>query len=316
MASFLVIRLLRWTAGLLLILFVTYAMMYYGAGDPIRMMFIQGEDFDSEDEVVMSALRAKYGLDEPFIVQFGNYLNKLVRGDWGRSIRLQVDRPVLEIVQFRLPISMQLGFAATAIAAVLGITLGVLAALYHNRWLDRLIVSTVLFVTSIPVFVIGPMLLLLLVLILDLIDVPYGWKGLFHSQAALPVAVIAIGPLPGIVRQTRSAMLEVKSQQYVRTARAKGLTESRIILRHMLRPVMTPVITTLGLIMIALINGSLFVELIYNVPGFGLLTIEGIRTVDYPIIMAVAVVGTLIIFVSNFLVDLIYPILDPRVRAQ
>ena len=316
MASFLLIRLLRWSAGLLLILFVTYAMMYYGAGDPIRMMFIQGEDFDSEDEVVMSALRAKYGLDEPFIVQFVNYLNNLLQGDWGRSIRLQVDRPVLEIVQFRLPISMQLGFAATAIAAVLGITLGVLAALYHNRWLDRLIVSTVLFVTSIPVFVIAPMLLLLLVLILDLIDVPYGWKGLFHSQAALPVAVIAIGPLPGIVRQTRSAMLEVKSQQYIRTARAKGLTESRIVLRHMLRPVMTPVTTTLGLIMIALINGSLFVELIYNIPGFGLLTIEGIRTVDYPIIMAVAVVGTLIIFVSNFLVDLIYPLLDPRVRAQ
>ncbi|MCY4537262.1 MAG: ABC transporter permease [Chloroflexi bacterium] len=316
MASFLVIRLLRWTAGLLLILFVTYAMMYYGAGDPIRMMFIQGEDFDSTDEAVMSALRAKYGLDEPFIAQFVNYINKLFQGDWGRSIRLQVDRPVLEIVKFRLPISMQLGFAATLIAAVVGITLGVLAALYHNRWLDRLIVSTVLFVTSIPVFVTAPMLLLLLVLILDLIDVPYGWKGLFHPQAALTVAVIAIGPLPGIVRQTRSAMLEVKSQQYVRTARAKGLTESRIILRHMLRPVMTPVITTLGLIMIALINGSLFIELIYNVPGFGLLTIEGIRTVDYPIIMAVVVVGTLIIFISNFLVDLIYPILDPRVRAQ
>ena len=316
MATFLFIRLLRWSVGLLLILFITYAMMYYGAGDPIRMMFIQGEDFDTEDEVVMSALRAKYGLDEPFIVQFGNYLNNLLRGDWGRSIRLQVDRPVLEIVQFRLPISMQLGFAATLIAAVIGITLGVLAALYHNRWLDRLIISTVLFVTSIPVFVTAPMLVLLLVLILDVMDVPYGWKGLTHPQAVLTMAVIAIGPLPGIVRQTRSAMLEVNSQPYIRTARAKGLTESRIVLRHMLRPMMTPVITTLGLIMITLINGSLFVELIYNVPGFGLLTIEGIRTVDYPIIMAVAVVGTLIIFVSNFFVDLIYPILDPRVRAQ
>ncbi len=316
MATFLFIRLLRWSVGLLLILFITYAMMYYGAGDPIRMMFIQGEDFDTEDEVVMSALRAKYGLDEPFIVQFGNYLNNLLRGDWGRSIRLQVDRPVLEIVQFRLPISMQLGFAATLIAAVIGITLGVLAALYHNRWLDRLIISTVLFVTSIPVFVTAPMLVLLLVLILDVMDVPYGWKGLTHPQAVLTMAVIAIGPLPGIVRQTRSAMLEVNSQPYIRTARAKGLRESRIVLRHMLRPMMTPVITTLGLIMITLINGSLFVELIYNVPGFGLLTIEGIRTVDYPIIMAVAVVGTLIIFVSNFFVDLIYPILDPRVRAQ
>ena len=132
----------------------------------------------------------------------------------------------------------------------------------------------------------------------------------------LPIAVISIGVLPIVVRQTRSAMLEVKSQLYVRTARAKGMPESRIILRHMLRPVLTPVATTLGLIMISLINGSLFVEYILNIQGFGLLTIEGIKKVDYPIIMAVVVVGTLIIFVSNFLVDIIYPILDPRVRAQ
>ena len=316
MASFLLLRLLRWTAGLFLILFVTYGMMFYGAGDPIRMMFIQGEDFDSEDEVVMLALRKKYGLDEPFLAQFGNYLNKLTQGDWGRSIRLQVDRPVLDIVKFRLPISMQLGFAATVIGAAAGIALGIIAALYHNRWLDRLIVSTVLFINGIPTFVILPMLLLLLVLQLKVINVPYGWNGLFHIDAALPVAVISIGILPIVVRQTRSAMLEVKSQLYVRTARAKGMPESRIILRHMLRPVLTPVVTTLGLIMIGLINGSLFVEYILNIPGFGLLTIEGIKKVDYPIIMAVAVVGTLIIFISNFLVDIIYPILDPRVRAQ
>lgn len=316
MATFLLIRLLRWSVGLLLILFITYAMMYYGAGDPIRMMFIQGEDFDTEDEVVMLALRKKYGLDEPFLAQFGNYMNNLFQGDWGRSIRLQVDRPVLEIVRFRLPISMQLGFAATIIGAVVGIGLGILSALHHNRLLDRLIVSIVLFVNGIPVFVTVPILLLLLVLQLKLIDVPYGWNGLFHIDAVLPVAVISIGVLPIIVRQTRSAMLEVKSQQYVTTARAKGVPESRIILRHMLRPVLTPVVTTLGLIMIGLINGSLFVEYILNIPGFGLLTIEGIKKVDYPIIMAVAVVGTLIIFVSNFLVDIIYPILDPRVRAQ
>ena len=198
----------------------------------------------------------------------------------------------------------------------MGIGLGIVAALYHNRWLDRLIVSTVLFVNGIPTFVILPVLLLLLVLQLKVIDVPYGWNGLFHIDAALPVSVISIGILPIVVRQTRSAMLEVKSQLYVRTARAKGMPESRIILRHMLRPVLTPVVTTLGLIMIGLINGSLFVEYILSIPGFGLLTIEGIKKVDYPIIMSVAVVGTLIIFVSNFLVDIIYPILDPRVRAQ
>lgn len=211
MASFLLIRLLRWSVGLLLILFITYGMMFYGEGGPIRMMFIQGEDFDSEDEVVMGALRKKYGLDEPFLAQFGNYLNKLSQGDWGSSIRLQVDRPVLDIVRFRLPISMQLGFAATVIGAATGIALGIIAALYHNRWLDRLTVSGVLFINGIPTYVILPVLLLILVLQLNVMDVPYGWKGLFHIDAILPVAVISIGILPVVARQTRSAMLEVKS---------------------------------------------------------------------------------------------------------
>ena len=232
MAAFLPIRLLRWSVGLLLILFVTYAMMYFGAGDPIRMMFIQEEDFDTTDEAVMRALRAKYGLDQPFIAQFGNYLHKLAQGDWGRSIRLQVDRPLLEIVQFRLPISMQLGFAAMAISAVVGIALGVLAALYHNRWLDRLIVTTVLFVTSIPIF--------------------------------------AIGPLPGIVRQTPSAMLEVKGQQYVATARAIGVPESGIILRDTLRHVIPKALGPLVVAVTAGMGGAVLAEASLSFLGIGI----------------------------------------------
>jgi peptide/nickel transport system permease protein len=302
--------------GLALILFITYAMMFYGAGDPIRLMFIQSNEADFSDPQAMAALRAKYGLDEPFLVQFRNYVVNLFQGDWGLSIRLQADRPVSEIVSFRLPISMQLGFAATFLASMIGIPLGVVAALKHNRWLDRLIVSVIMFVTAIPVFVTAPMLLYFFVLILGIMDVPYGWNGIFHSDVILPVVVIAVGPLPIIVRQTRSAMLEVMGQPYIRTARAKGLSERAVVFRHMFRPVMIPVVTTLGLLMITLVNGALFVELVFNIPGFGLLTVEGIRTVDYPIIMAVSIIGTLIIFVSNFAVDLMYPLLDPRVRYQ
>jgi len=314
MVSIFAVRLLRWTVGLGLILFFTYAMMFYGAGDPIKRMFLQSEDTQSVDPQVMEALRAKYGLDEPFLVQFSTYVEHLLQGDWGRSIRLSVDRPVWDIVSFRLPISMQLGFAATAVAAAIGIPLGVFASLKHNRWLDRIIVSTVMFVTAVPSFVTAPMLLYFFVLVLGIMDVPYGWSGLANKNVILPVVVTALGPLPIIVRQTRAAMLEVMGQPYIRTARAKGLPNHAVVSRHMFRPVMIPVVTAIGLIMITLVNGALFVELIFNIPGFGLLTVEGIRTVDYPIIMAVAVVGTLIIFVSNFFVDLIYPILDPRVR--
>jgi ABC-type dipeptide/oligopeptide/nickel transport system permease component len=316
MAKMIVIRFVRWAVGLALVLFITYALMFYGAGDPIKRMFIDSSEFSSTDPQVLEALRAKYGLDEPFLVQFRNYITNLLQGDWGKSIRLNVDRPVWEIVSFRLPISMQLGLAATFLASCIGIPLGVISALKHNRWGDRLIVSGVTFITAIPSFVTAPMLLYLFVLVLGIMDVPYGWNGIFSKDVLLPVIVTTIGPLPIIVRQTRSAVLEVTGQQYVRTARAKGLPEWMIISRHMLRPVLTPVVTTVGLLMITLVNGALFVELVFNIPGFGLLTVEGIRTVDYPIIMAVAVIGTLIIFVSNFFVDLIYPILDPRVRHR
>ena len=127
---------------------------------------------------------------------------------------------------------------------------------------------------------------------------------------------MALGPLPTIVRQTRAAMLEVITDDYIRTARAKGLPERIVILRHMLRPVMIPVVTSLGMIMMSLVNGALFVELIFNIPGFGKLTVQGLQQVDYPIIMAVVLIGTLIVMVSNLLVDLLYPLLDPRITRS
>jgi ABC-type dipeptide/oligopeptide/nickel transport system permease component len=147
-------------------------------------------------------------------------------------------------------------------------------------------------------------------------DVPFGWNGLFNKQVILPLVVMSMGPLPTLIRQTRAAVLEVIGEDYIRTARAKGLPEQIIIFRHMLRPVLIPVVTSLGFIMIGLVNGALFVETIYNIPGFGQLTYQGLTTVDYPIIMAVVLIGTLIVMVGNLLVDLTYPILDPRVTHQ
>jgi ABC-type dipeptide/oligopeptide/nickel transport system permease component len=172
------------------------------------------------------------------------------------------------------------------------------------------------FLNAVPLFVTGPLLLVLLVLVLQVMDVPFGWKGIFNTQVILPVAVMALGPLPTIVRQTRAAMLEVITDDYIRTARAKGLPERIVILRHMLRPVMIPVVTSLGMIMMSLVNGALFVELIFNIPGFGKLTVQGLQQVDYPIIMAVVLIGTLIVMVSNLLVDLLYPLLDPRITRS
>jgi ABC-type dipeptide/oligopeptide/nickel transport system permease component len=191
-----------------------------------------------------------------------------------------------------------------------------MAALKHNQWLDQLIVGLVVFLHAVPIFVTGPLLLLFFVLILGIMDVPLGWKGLFHHQIILPLFVLVLGPLPVIVRQTRSAMLEVIGEDYIRTARAKGLTEKLIILRHMVRPVLIPVVTSIGLIMIGIVNGAIVVELIFNIPGFGHLTMVGLRNVDYPIIMATVLIGALIVMVSNLLVDFVYPLLDPRITKS
>ena len=315
MIPYLLSRIFRWATGLLLVAVVSYAMMFYGAGDPIKRMFLDMEQGGVEvDANALAALRAKYGLDRSFPEQVTTYLSNLVQGDWGTSIRER--RPVWDMVRARLPISMQIGLVATVLSIGLGIPLGIVAASHHNRWLDQTIVGAGVFINAIPIFVTAPILLLFLVVGLEIMDVPFGWKGIFHSQVILPVIILALGPLPTIVRQTRAALLEVMSQDYIRTARAKGLTRWLIVSRHMLRPVLIPVTTSVGLILISLVNGALFIELIFSIPGFGKLTVQGVQQVDYPVIMATVLVGALIVMVGNMLIDLAYPLLDPRITRS
>jgi peptide/nickel transport system permease protein len=315
MIVYLLSRIIRWTTGLFLVALVSYAMMFYGAGDPIKRMFMDMEQGGVDvDEKALEALRAKFGLDRSFPEPFSSYIGHLVQGDWGTSIRER--RAVWTMVYVRLPISMQIGLVATILSVLLGIPLGILAAFYHNRWLDQLIVGASVFVNAIPIFVTAPILLLFLVVVLDVMDVPFGWKGITHSQVILPVIILALGPLPTIVRQTRAALLEVMGQDYIRTARAKGLPRQLIVARHMLRPVLIPVVTSVGLILISLVNGALFIELIFSIPGFGKLTIQGVQQVDYPVIMATVLVGALIVMVGNLLIDLVYPLLDPRITRS
>jgi peptide/nickel transport system permease protein len=312
MVAYIASRVLRWVLGLFVILFMTYLMMFYGGGDPIRLMYSNSNDGAIKvDPEQLAAVRKAYGLDQPFIVQFWHYLGHLVHGDMGKSFVQK--RQVRDMIMARLPVSLQLGLAATVLIALIGVPLGVLAALRHNSWIDSLIVVVLSLCRAVPVFVTGPLLLLLLVVVIHVMDVPFGWKGLFNSQVILPIAIIAVEPLLIVTRQTRAAMLEVLSEDYVRTARSKGLPPSQIVTRHMLRPVMAPVITTLGLVMISLLNGAVFVELIFNIPGFGNLSIQALQQVDYPTIMGTVFVGALLVMVSNLLVDLIYPLLDPRI---
>ena len=314
MLSYVIVRTIRWGSGLLLVLLMTYAMMFYGAGDPVKRMFNEMSQGGAVfDKATQDALRKELGLDKPFHEQFINYLVKLSQGNLGISIRER--RPVNDMVRVRLPISIQLGLMATFLAGIIGVPLGVLAALKHNGWADTSIVGSTVFVNAVPVFVTGPLLLIFFVLVLDIMDVPFGWKGPFNKQVILPLILMTLAPLPVVIRQTRAALLEVMGEDYIRTARAKGLTERMIVMRHMLRPVMLPVVTSMGIIMIGLVNGALFVETIFNIPGFGQLTYQGLTQVDYPVIMGVVLIGTVIVMAGNLIVDLAYPLLDPRITA-
>jgi ABC-type dipeptide/oligopeptide/nickel transport system permease component len=199
---------------------------------------------------------------------------------------------------------------------LIGIPLGILAAIKQNSWFDYSVLSGAITLASIPSFVLAPLLMILLILKLGVIPSTVGWNGIFSEKAILPVVTLAAGSMLGVIRYTRASVLEVLSQDYIRTARAKGLPQRLIILRHILRNAMTPVVTALSLSVGGLITGSIFLEHIFGVPGFGSLIVDSIRGYDYPMILGTTIVATLIVIAANLLADVLYGVLDPRVRTH
>ncbi len=303
-------RVLRWIPSAVLILLAVYALAFYGAGDPIKLIFLRAPGDVAYNPERIEAIRHEVGLDRPFLVQFGDYLWNLLHGNMGNS--LVHKRSVLDMISAAAPVSLQIGVAATLFLAVVGIPLGVLAAINQNSWVDNVIVATALFIWAVPPYVAGPLLMVLLVIGLKIMDVPYGWDGLFSTKAIVPMLVLALNPLALVIRQARSAVLEVLAEDYIRTARAKGIPEYVVVFRHILRPVLTPVVTQLGLIMITIINGAMLVETVFGLPGLGRLTVRSTIDVDYPVILAITLIGAFLVMISNLFVDIIYPVLDPR----
>jgi peptide/nickel transport system permease protein len=303
-------RLLLWIPSLLLVLLAVYALAFFGAGDPIKLIFLREPGGVAFDPARLEAIRQAAGLDKPFLVQFGNYIWSVLHGNFGNS--LTSGRSVGRTIAAAAPVSIQLGLLAIVLTAIVAIPLGVIAALRQNTAVDYTILGSALFLWAIPPYVAGPILMVLLIVILPGGSVPYGWGGIFDVRVILPLIVLSFHPIALIVRQTRSAVIEVLSEDFVRTARAKGLPARRIVMRHVLRPILTPVLTQLGLIMITLINGAVFVELVFGLPGLGRLTIQALLNSDYPIILAVTLIASALVMVSNLLIDLAYPLLDPR----
>ena len=298
------------------VLFITFFFGFYAPGDPLEIQFGSGTDY-TEDPEVLERLRKLYGLDRPFFVQFGDYMWKLVRGDMGKSLRVgRGKQTIAEKIKRAFPISAQIGGLSWVLLVVIGIPLGTLAASKQNSFIDFIIVTFSIAANSIHVIVLAPLLMVIFVLWLDVMDVPWGWHGLFSVESILPVVILVTTGLLGVVRQTRAGVLEVIRQNYVRTARAKGLIERKVISTHMLKNALTPVLTTMGLTMAGLITGAVFIERIFAIPGFAGMGINAFQGRDYPVILATTMIGATIIIIANLLVDLSYGLLDPRVRYE
>jgi ABC-type dipeptide/oligopeptide/nickel transport system permease component len=306
MVRYVLSRLLQAIPTLLLISFLTFIMGYLAPGDPIRM--ILGERSDPQ---AVAQVRRELGLDQPWYVQYGRFVWNAVRGDFG--ISLYNRRPVGDIIRESFPATATLAVLAILLAITVGIPAGVVAAVWHNRLPDRLSMAGVVLGISVPNFVLATLRILLVSVRLGWLPVA-GWGA--PEYVVLPVLVLAARPSASIARFTRTSMLEVLQQDYIRTARAKGVPEPFVILKHALPNALLPVVTVIGNAFGYLLTGSFIVETVFAVPGVGYKSIEAILRRDYPVIQATTLLFAFLFIVVNLLVDILYTRLDPRVRLR
>ncbi len=303
-----IVRRVVWAPILLLMVsLITFMLGQFGPGDPIEVLMGQYQNPE-----VLERISAQRGLDKSVPEQYFIYVKNALRGDFGESYKYR-GRTVGELIPRRMWISAQLGIAATILSLFIGIPLGVYTAVKQGSWLDPLVVSITVLFMSVPVFLTGPGLLLIFSLKLGWLPT-HGWGGFFDSRIIMPALVLGIPGVAIITRLTRSSTLEVMTQEYVRTARAKGLREFVVLYRHILRNALIPLFTIVGLSLAGLIAGAFIVEFMFGIPGIGQLAIEAIFSRDYPIIMAVTIIGAMALVIANLIVDIGYLFLDPRIR--
>lgn len=273
-------------------------------GDPAR--FVLGENAPPS---AIAAFRADHGLDQPLHVQFLSYLGGMLRGDLGTSLRYQ--QPVVSLFAERLPATLELGIAAYVLAVVVGVSVGVFAAVRAgSRW-DRLVRGAVLFGQAVPGFYLG--LLLIIVVSVGLGWFPTGGRG-GPANLVLPALTLGSYLVAFTVRFTRSVTLDVLNQDYIRTARAKGLREANVIWRHALRNALIPLLTVLSLQSSVVFSGAVVTETVFSWPGVGRFAMQAILTRDYPVVQGTVVILSIFVVLLNLLVDLAYAYLDPRIR--
>lgn len=301
---FLIKKLSNFATVIFGVLLLTFLLIHLVPGDPVEVML--GESASTADR---TQLRADLGLDKPLIQQFGDYLAKLSQGDLGKSIHTKT--PIIEIVKTRYPATVKLALLSLLIGIALGVPMGIYAALKANHWQDIVVTLVSVRLSAMPAFWLGPMLMLIFAVWLGWLPVSGMESG---ASIILPALTLGFGLSAILTRMTRTSLLEVLNDDYIRTARAKGLTEQAVILRHALRAALLPIITIVGLQMGSLLAGTVITETIFSWDGIGRLLVESIEKRDYPVTQACVLIVALSYVLVNLVTDILYRFADPRVK--
>jgi peptide/nickel transport system permease protein len=308
MFTFIVRKLLYTILILFGVITVTFSLMYVLPGDPARLMLGQRADIAS-----IEAVRKQLGLDDPLYIQYSRFIVKAVQGDLGRSY--SSNRDVLKTILETFPATALLAVSALIVSSIFGILIGVISSVKPYTLADNVSMLVALFGISFPPFAFGLIMALVFGAILKWFPISgYINNGLIYL--VLPMLTLALRPLAIIARLTRSSMLDVLGQDYVRTARAKGISGWKVIIKHALRNALNPVITTISAWLAALLGGAFFIEYIFNWPGIGLLAINSILSLDFPMIQGTVLFTAVIFIIINLIVDIIYAFLDPKVKLS
>lgn len=319
MAQFLIKRFIGLIFVVIGVTFITFILGYFAPGDPIRDLL--GNHFDP---VLYARLKHDYGLDLPWYTQYWTYLTHLFQFQFGYSFKDQ-GRPVWDILKDGAPVTLELGFWALVIQILIGIPLGIISALRANTWVDTTTMGGMLILFAIPSFVLAVFFQVFIVWLDQHSGLgwpvanwgnnwQYTWSDIQFKLG--PILVLAAGGTAYFARFARTSMLEVLRQDFVRTARAKGLREQVVIYRHALRNAMIPLVTVFGITLGLIVTATFFIEQIFNIPGIAQVSISSINDRDYPVIQATTVLLAVMVVLGNLLSDILYAVVDPRIKVQ
>jgi len=312
MFAYIARRLLAAIPVIVMVAVVVFAMLRLTPGDPAAIL--AGDDATTEQ---LDQIRASMGLDKPILTQFAVWSGQLLQGDLGQSLLSR--KPVLDLISERVGPTVALATSVLIVTILVAIPMGIIAARHRGRWLDRVVMTLSVFGFSVPVFVVGYLIIYLLALKLGWFPVQ-GYRPLangfwpFAQRLVLPTLALSGIYIALVARITRSSIIEVMNEDYIRTARAKGARESTILLRHALKNAAVPIVTIIGIGVAALITGVVVTESVFNLPGLGRLVVEAVLARDYPIIQGLILLFSLAYILINLVVDVLYTVFDPRIR--